>query len=109
MKANIRRGGAGTGKGPFHGHELRLTIGLIVKNEEKTLGKCLAALKELRNEVPSELIVTDTGSTDRTVEIACGYTENVLHFDWCDDFAAARNTGLSAAKGEWFLFLDADE
>ena len=107
MKANIRGGGAG--KGPFHGHELRLSIGLIVKNEEKTLDRCLAALKQLRAEVPSELIITDTGSTDRTVEIARKYTENVLHFEWCDDFAAARNTGLSAAKGEWFMVLDADE
>ncbi len=109
MKAYIRNGGAGPQGGPFHGHELQLTVGMIVKNEEKTLGRCLAALEPLRKAVPSELIVTDTGSTDRTVEIAEKYTGNVLHFDWCDDFAAARNTGLFAAKGEWFLFLDADE
>ena len=107
MKANIR--GGSTGKGPFHGHKLRLTIGLIVKNEEKTLDKCLSALSRLRAEVPSELIITDTGSTDRTVEIARKYTENIIHFKWCDDFAAARNTGIDAAKGEWFLVLDADE
>lgn len=107
MKAYVRGGGAG--KGPFHDHELRLTIGLIVKNAEKTLDRCLSSLSRLREEVPSELIVTDTGSTDRTVEIARKYTDNILFFDWCGDFSAARNTGLFAAKGEWFLFLDADE
>lgn len=106
MRAYVR---GGAGKDPFHGHELRLTIGLIVKNAEKTLDRCLSSLSRLREEVPSELIVTDTGSTDRTVEIARKYTDNVLFFDWCGDFSAARNTGLFAAKGEWFLFLDADE
>ena len=97
------------GNDPFHGHEIRLTVGLIVKNEEKNLKKCLASLKPLLDAVPSELIVTDTGSTDRTVEIAEEYADRIIHFDWCDDFSAARNTGLDAAHGEWFLYLDADE
>lgn len=112
MKANVhtakRNAGAAKG-GPFHGHELRLTIGMIVKNEEKNLDKCLSSLKPLLEAVPSELIITDTGSTDSTVEIAQKYTDHIIHFEWCDDFSAARNTGLDAARGEWFLFLDGDE
>ncbi len=111
MKAYIpaKHAAAPKGKGPFHGHEIRLTVGLIVKNEEKTLEKCLSSLKPLLEAVPSELIVTDTGSTDRTAEIAEKYTGHIIRFPWCGDFSAARNTGLKAARGEWFLFLDGDE
>lgn len=98
-----------TGPGPYHGHPIRLTIGLIVKNEEKTLDRCLGSLKPLMEAVESELIVTDTGSTDRTVEIAQKYTDHIIRFEWRDDFSAARNTGLEEARGEWFLFLDGDE
>lgn len=97
------------GTGPYHGHPIRLTIALIVKDEEKTLDRCLSSLQPLRDAVESELIITDTGSTDRTVEIARKYTDRILFFKWCDDFSAARNTGVNAARGEWFLFLDGDE
>lgn len=97
------------GKGPYRGHPIRLTVGLIVKNEEKTLDRCLSSLAPLLEAVESELIVTDTGSTDRTAEIAEQYADRVLRFEWCGDFSAARNTGLAAARGEWFLFLDGDE
>ncbi len=76
---------------------------------KKTLDKCLSSLKPLLKAVPSELIITDTGSTDSTVEIAQKYTDHIIHFEWCDDFSAARNTGLDAARGEWFLYLDGDE
>lgn len=114
MKANIQKTDKivrtlPKGSGPFHGHALRLTVGMIVKNEEKNLEKCLEALQPLLDAVPSELIITDTGSTDKTVEIAKKYTGRVLFFDWCNDFSAARNTGLLAAQGEWFLYIDADE
>jgi glycosyltransferase involved in cell wall biosynthesis len=86
-----------------------LSIAMIVKNEEKNLRKCLEALAPLRQAVDSELIITDTGSTDSTVEIAKEFADKILHFEWCGDFAKARNTGLRAAKGQWFMFLDADE
>lgn len=86
-----------------------LSIGMIVKNEEKYLKRCLEALSPILEQVPSELIITDTGSTDKTVDIARQYTDNVLHFDWCDDFAAARNTTLKRARGKWYLYIDADE
>ena len=86
-----------------------LSIGMIVKNEEKYLRQCLSALQTLRDAVESELIIVDTGSTDKTVEIAKEFTDNVLHFDWINDFSAARNVSLKAAKGEWYMFIDADE
>ena len=88
---------------------MKLTIGMIVKNEEKWLDKCLSAIRPILDNVDSELIVTDTGSTDRTVEIAKKYTDKVLHFDWINDFSAARNFGLEKACGEWFMMLDADD
>ncbi|OCN03130.1 hypothetical protein A7X67_13435 [Clostridium sp. W14A] len=115
MKAHIQKSASDTreirvsGDGPYHGHPIRLSIGMIVKNEEKTLDRCLSSLKPLMEAVESELIITDTGSTDSTVEIAKKYTDHIIHFEWCDDFSAARNTGLKEARGEWFMFLDGDE
>ena len=90
-------------------NEIVLSIGMIVKNEEKHLENCLSALKNLTDHISSELIIVDTGSTDRTKEIALKYTDKVYDFEWIDDFAAARNYGLKKAKGKWFMFLDADE
>lgn len=86
-----------------------LTIGMIVKNEEKGLAKCLEAIAPLRNAIPCELIITDTGSTDGTVAIAEKYADRLLHFKWCNDFSAARNTAIDVMRGEWFMYLDADE
>ena len=86
-----------------------LTIGMIVKNEEKLLEKCLNGIKPILVNVDSELIIADTGSTDRTVEIAKKFTDNVFYFEWIKDFAAARNSTLEKAHGEWYMFIDADE
>ncbi len=86
-----------------------LSIGLIVKNEEKYLGRCLSALKPICDAIPTEIVVVDTGSTDRTVEIAKKHTDKVYFFEWIDDFSAARNYGLERCSGEWFMFIDADE
>lgn len=86
-----------------------LTIGMIVKNEEKFLRQCLTAIQPILKNIDSELIIVDTGSTDKTVEIAREFTDKVLFFEWVNDFAAARNVGLKEAQGEWFMFLDADE
>lgn len=86
-----------------------LSIGMIVKNEEKYLEQCLSALQPLMKAIDSELIIVDTGSTDRTVEIAKKYTDKVYFFEWINDFAAARNYGLEKCVGKWFMFLDADE
>ncbi len=86
-----------------------LSIGMIVKNEEKYLERCLTALKPILENVDSELIIADTGSTDKTVEIAKKFTDNVFYFEWINDFAAARNSTLERARGEWYMFIDADE
>ena len=91
------------------GKGIKLSIGMIVKNEEKNLGKCLAALRPLQNRVESELIIADTGSTDKTREIASEYTSQLYTFPWCNDFSKARNFVLEKASGEWFMYIDADE
>lgn len=86
-----------------------LSIGMIVKNEEKYLERCLTALQPILENVDSELIIADTGSSDRTVEIAERFTDNVFYFEWIKDFSAARNSTLEKAQGEWYMFVDADE
>ena len=89
--------------------KLCLSIGMIVKNEEAILEKCLQALEPLRRAVPSELIIADTGSTDRTIEIAEKYADTLFQIPWNGDFGAARNETLDRAQGEWFFYIDADE
>ena len=88
---------------------MTLTIGMIVKNEEKFLRSCLDSIKPLLDELDSELIIFDTGSTDATVEIAREFTEEVHTLEWRKDFAWARNHTLDMAKGEWYMWVDADE
>ena len=83
----------------------RLSVCLIVKNEEKFLAPCLKSVRGLA----SQIVVVDTGSTDRTVEIAREHGAEVHSFAWCDDFSAARNAALEQANGDWVLMLDADE
>src|SRR5690606_7038665 len=85
--------------------EPRLSVCVIAKNEEKFLGQCLRSIKG----IASQIIVVDTGSTDRTVAIAEEHGAEVHHFTWCDDFSAARNAALEHATGDWVLVLDADE
>jgi tetratricopeptide (TPR) repeat protein len=82
-----------------------LSLVLIAKNEASFIARCLDSAKG----VASEMIVVDTGSTDETSDIAQSCGARVLNFKWCDDFSAARNEGLEAARGRWILVLDADE
>ena len=82
-----------------------LALCMIVKDEEAHLGCCLESVKGLVDEI----VVVDTGSTDRTVEIARQYGARVFSYGWHDDFAAARNVSLSHAGADWILVLDADE
>lgn len=84
---------------------MKLTLCLIVKNEEKYLERCLKSLYEYVDEI----IITDTGSKDNTVEITKKYTQNIHHFEWIDDFSAARNYCHSFATGDYILWMDADE
>ncbi len=82
-----------------------VSLCMIVKNEEDNLADCLRSVGDFA----AEIIVVDTGSTDRTVEIAESFGAKVYHFDWIDDFAAARNESLRHAGGEWIFWLDADD
>ncbi|MBQ7920631.1 MAG: glycosyltransferase [Lachnospiraceae bacterium] len=84
---------------------LPISVCMIAKNEEKYIEECLRRLS-LYN---WEIIVVDTGSTDQTVEIAKSYTPNVYHFDWVNDFSAARNYSISMAKNDYILIVDCDE
>jgi tetratricopeptide (TPR) repeat protein len=83
----------------------RLSVVMIVKDEEKYLRRCLESVKA----VAYEIVVVDTGSTDRTVEIAQELGAVIVHHPWNDDFSAARNAGLDRATGDWALWIDADE
>ena len=82
-----------------------ISVCIIAKNEEKNIEECLRRLLPYG----FEIIVTDTGSTDRTKEIAQKYATKVLDFEWIDDFAAARNFCAENASNNWILALDCDE
>lgn len=82
-----------------------ISVCIIARNEEKRIEKCLASIKPYG----FEIVVVDTGSTDRTKEIAGKYADQVLDFAWCDDFSAARNFSLRAASNNWIFMLDCDE
>jgi len=82
-----------------------ITLCMIVKNEEKYLRGCLESVKG----VVDEIVVVDTGSTDKTVEIAKEYGAKIYFFEWSKDFSAARNFALEKCTHEWILYLDADE
>lgn len=84
---------------------MKLSLCMIVKNEEQSLPKCLGSVKN----VVDEMVVLDTGSTDRTPEIAKEFGARVYQFEWCNDFSAARNESLKYVQGDWVLVLDADE
>ena len=82
-----------------------ISLCMIVKNEEKNLRRCLESTKNLVDEI----IIVDTGSTDKTVEIASEYNAKIYYHKWNNDFSDARNASLEQATKNWILFLDADE
>ncbi|MBI2666920.1 polysaccharide deacetylase family protein, partial [Candidatus Woesearchaeota archaeon] len=83
----------------------KISLCMIVKNEEKFLDACLCSVQN----IVDEIIIIDTGSTDKTKEIAQKHHAKIYDFKWIDDFAAARNFSLQQATGDWILILDADE
>lgn len=85
--------------------KIPVSVCIIAKNEEKYIGECLKRLEPYG----FEIVVTDTGSTDQTVEIAKQYTDKVFEFEWVSDFSAARNFCVSHASNNWILTLDCDE
>lgn len=82
-----------------------VSLCMIVKNEEKHLARCLHSVKP----VVDEIVIVDTGSTDRTKEIGVAFGAHVADFPWAHDFSEARNFSLSQASCAWILVLDADE
>ncbi len=82
-----------------------ISLCMIAKDEEKNIGTVLECAKKFADEI----IVVDTGSSDRTPEIAKEFGAKVYHFQWCDDFSAARNESLKYATGDWIMWLDADD
>lgn len=85
--------------------QVPISVCMIAKNEERNIERCLASLQPYG----FELILVDTGSTDRTKALAAKYTEHIYDFAWCDDFSAARNFSLEKATNNWILMMDCDE
>lgn len=83
----------------------KLTLSMIVKNEEKYLRECLLSIKD----VVDEIVLIDTGSSDNTIKIAEEFGAKIYSFTWINDFSAARNFALGKSTGDWILYLDADE
>ena len=84
---------------------LTLSLCMIVRDEEEMLPRCLAAARD----AVDEIIVVDTGSVDRTIEIARSFGAKVIEREWTGSFSEARNTSFDAATGDWVMYLDADE
>ena len=82
-----------------------LSASMIVRNEERFLEGCLESIKD----VVDEIVIVDTGSTDGSKEIAARYGARVIDFPWDGDFSAARNESLENSRGDWILYIDADE
>lgn len=85
--------------------EITISLCMIVKNEENTIARCLESVQGIADEI----VIVDTGSTDRTKEIVGRYTDKIYDFTWIDHFAAARNYAFSLATMEYILWLDADD
>ncbi|MBU0472742.1 MAG: glycosyltransferase family 2 protein [Bacteroidetes bacterium] len=83
----------------------KLTLSMIVKNEEANLRDCLESIKD----IVDEIVIVDTGSTDKTLKIAEEFGAKIFRFNWINDFSAARNFALKQSTGDWILYLDADE
>lgn len=82
-----------------------ISLCIIAKNEENFLKKCLSSVKKIADEI----MIIDTGSRDKTKEIAKKFNAKIYDFRWNDDFSAARNFSLKKAAKDWILVLDADE
>ncbi len=90
---------------PEHSGEKKISLCMITKNEEEFLPKCLESVKDLVHEI----IIVDTGSTDRTIAIAASFEAKIYQHPWEDDYSRHRNQSISYATGAWILVMDADE
>lgn len=90
-------------------YEKKISICMMVKDEEKNLDRCLKSLLPILDSGLAELIIVDTGSKDNSIEIAKKYTNKVYQHSWTNDFSEMRNISISYARGEWIWIMDADE
>ncbi|MCM1992621.1 glycosyltransferase [Oceanirhabdus seepicola] len=88
---------------------MKLSIAMIVRNEEKYIENTLKPLRQLENYIDTEIIIVDTGSTDKTVEIAKKYTDKIYFHQWNDNFGDMRNKSINYCTGDWIMVVDADE
>ncbi len=84
---------------------MKISLCMIVKNEEEVLERCLSSIKD----IVDEIVIVDTGSTDKTIELAKKFTDRVYSFDWVDDFSKARNYAFSKGSCDYLMWLDADD
>ena len=82
-----------------------ISLCMIVKDEQDVIERCLESVKD----VVDEIIIVDTGSTDKTKQIVSKYTDKIYDFEWVNDFAKARNYSFSKATKDYILWLDADD
>ena len=84
---------------------ITISLCMIVKNEEETIQRCLQSVMDIADEI----IIVDTGSTDKTKEVVKNFTDKIYDFEWIDDFSAARNYSFSQATKDYIMWLDADD
>lgn len=92
--------------------ECLVTISMLISNRIDTVEKCFESFRPLLEQISSEFIAVDTvgdEKSDGSVDVARRYADKIVHFEWCDDFSAARNAGLKEAHGKWLIYLDDDE
>lgn len=89
--------------------KILLSISLLCSGRSKTTIKCLESLEAIREKIPCEVIIVDTGCSQMLRCQLANYADVITSFTWCNDFAKARNEGLTLARGEWFLYIDDDE
>jgi len=97
------------GRKPPKSRQPLLSVGIIFKNEIRCLERCLKSLRPLRERIPIEIVMADTGSDDGSREVAAKYADILFDFPWINDFAAARNAVLDRCSGVWCLTVDCDE
>lgn len=95
--------------GKYEGRSKLLTIGVPVSNQITVIERCMKGIEPILKEIPSELIVIDTGSTDGTVEITKQYGARVYQHPWCDNMSLVRNIAIHKAEGLWYMSIDDDE
>lgn len=89
--------------------DIPISVCIIAKNEEEHMRVFLESIRKAFKGKPVEIVVLDTGSTDKTRDIAVELADKVADFKWISDFSAARNRSIELASHEWILVLDCDE